>query len=52
MEFVPGIVPLTELMAVVVSFVPKLLIDKSLIDVLSKVVGSTEKLMFQNGSMN
>jgi hypothetical protein len=44
--------PLTESMAIVVSFVPKLLIAKSLIDVLSKVVGSAEKLMFQNGSMN
>jgi hypothetical protein len=39
-------------MVIVISFVPKLLIAKSLIDVLSKVVGSAEKLMFQNGSMN
>lgn len=43
---------LTELMVVVVSFVPVLLIAKSLIGVLSKVVGSAEKLMIQNGSMN
>jgi hypothetical protein len=44
--------PLTKSMTVVVSFVPKLFIHKSLIGTLSKVLGSAEKLMIQNGSMN